>query len=348
MKKSLILILYFIFTISAVFADEHSDALKIELYEPMQDIALEEIHFKKNESETKINDNSFSKGNVKLDLKEDKKAFGENFSKAEFSNKINSFLDFNTGLSIKNNSSEKNLNISDFNFSTGIIPYHKMYIGQVSANNNSPSSSLFNAIEKKHNLGSFNSFEDLDFKILKENGFINYSAGAYNINSGKNKDSINNRNPITGGWAAFNPFYGQSGMGQLQLGGGYFTNNSALANPERENNYSIFAGYKLSRFALKGEVFRQNTGIEKTKTDDRWNLSNSIGITNRLNFKSEFEQNQYTNSAISNFGLEYSFKTNPLLTNDNLKIELDASLKNGEGRGTDEGKRFSIKTKYSF
>ncbi len=319
---------------------------------------FEKNYYGKDSVKFNIDNKPNLRGSIELNVKDDKNVlfYGQNQRKfdvnADLSTSLSPFLDLNTDISLTDLDSRSELpsKISNFNLSTDILPYHKLYFGQASLDDPfSGSLAIFDAVEDKYNLGSFRSMEDIDFKLSKQNGFLNYSAGAYNFNKSSSQRSPASTTPITGGYAAINPFYSSTGSGNLQLGGGYFTNRYAVENDlNREDTYSLFTGYRFSRLAIKGEFLRENRGLYDTQISDSWHFSNKFTLTDYLSIKAGFKQYQETDSTESNFGFEYSFKQTPLINSEHLRLELDASVRRGEQWGNTDSERFGIKTKYSF
>jgi|GEM_PF-5029384 len=324
-------------------------------------IRLEKDPFNKNSLNINVDNKAGLTGSVKVNTYEEDDIFYDKFYiptkqnlnvRAEFSQDLNSFLDFNTGLSVQSSSNrvEKMPDISNLNVSTDIVPHHKIYVGQTRVyDESSPSLELFNTVESRYGLKSFEEAGDIDLKLSKENGLINYSAGAYNLNKSRTEQALNQETSVAGGYASLNPFNYLSGPGELQFGGGYFTNkHTAKGRLNQENIYSVFTGYKFSRFIVRGEFLREDNGLRENQTSDSWHLSNRIAVTDNLNLKTGFKQYEETSSTESNVGFEYSFKDSPVLKNENLQIKFDASFRKGEEWGNNDSERFGIKTKYLF
>jgi len=265
---------------------------------------------------------------------------------ADFSSKLTNDIDINTDVSLQNmnNHSNNRIKISDFNISTEIIPHHKLYFGQVGiSDKNSSSLAIFDELDDQYNLAKLQSVEDVDLKIEKDSGLINYSVGIYNLNN--TETELRKNKSISGGLASFKPFHQYSKAGELQVGGGYFTNQHSIKNElDREDAYSIFSGYKFSRFSLRGEFLRKNSVFYEGQYSDSWHFTNKFAVTKNLDFKTGFKQFEETGSTINDVGFEYA----PFFKDNRLKFELNASFIKLQENSTKDSRRLNIKIKYSF
>lgn len=329
-------------------------------------VELEKNYYGKDRHKIELDNGKDLKALIEFNVKKDKSSLfyedtGENLdTKIDFNKKINSFMELNTDIYAYdlNNRSNTPMEISDFNISTEIIPSHKIQFGQTSLARESEETPLaiFETVENRYELDKFESMEDIDIKLIKEKGFLNYSAGAYNLNktsSSLNRSSLTNdlyrESSIAGGHAAINPLQPFSDIGNLQMGGGYFTNQHAVDDIfNKEDIYSVFTGYKIDRFLIRGEYLRKKTGLSDGQISDSWHLLNKFALTDTLNFTTGFKNYNSTNSTESNVGFEYSFKETPIIKNENLKLEFDASFRSGEEWGGNDSERFGIMTKYNF
>ncbi len=364
---AIIISLFFTFSVfGKEFKDEFSEIKLLEADQPEfflnaiknENIHLEKNYYDKDRFKYNINNESNFKGLIELDLKEDKNTFlyentEQKFdTKVDFFENLNPFMDLNTEISLYelNNRSNGPMEISNFNVSTNILPYHKLYFGQTSLNDGSCSPlAIFDMMEEQYKLGNFESVEDIDLKISKNRGILNYSAGAYNLNkTGSEKDLIR-QTSVAGGHASINPFYKLKGLEDVQIGGGYFTNQHSVKNEsDKENAYSVFTEYKFNRFSVRGEFLRKRSGLYNEQISDSWHFSNKFVLTDTLNFKTEFKRFEETDSLESNVIFEYSFKEVPIVENENFKLEFDASFRRSKEWGSNDRERFGIKTKYQF
>lgn len=364
-KKGLVFIAIFIFSCQSAFSEDLFSEIHLKSQDKsiyfLDAIKSESVNREKNyagKDHVKMNfdNNKDLQGLIEINVKEDKTPFfRENASqkfdaKAGVSKKINSFLDFNTEVSVTdlNNHSNIPAEVNKLNFSTDILPGHKLYFGQTTLyEKSSPSLVIFDKIEREYKLKNFESAEDIDLKLSGNKGFLNYSAGAYNINKTGSVDRWDKETSVAGGYASLNPLYPLSGIGDLQMGGGYFTNEYAInSESDKENTYSIFTGYKFDRFSVRGEFLREQNSLYDTQISDSWHLLNKFAVSDTFSFKTGFKQYEERNSTESNIGFEYSFKETPFIDNENLKLEFDATFRRGEQWENGDSERFGIKTKY--
>ena len=224
------------------------------------------------------------------------------------------------------------------NVSTEIIPDHKIYFGQARiTEDNSPSLALFDTIENKYNLNKFGSADDIDLKISKNSGFLDYSAGVYNLNK---------KNAVSGGYTTFKPLHALPQTGNLEIGGGYFTNQTTAKNKTaQENTYSVFTGYKFKRFSTKSEFLRKDYAYNDGQYSDSLHFSNKFAFTKNLNLTAGYQLFKETKSTVNDVGLEYSIDSANIK---NFKLELNASFIQYQEKDSQNSQRLGIKTKYSF
>ncbi len=328
------------------------DAVKTE------DIKLKNNYFGKDRFQYVIDKDSDITGLIELDIKKDKSALfyegtGEKIdAKMNFSKDIAPFMEFNTEITAEeiNNRSNSPMEIVNFNVSTNILPYHKIYFGQASLSDGSSGSlAIFDTMKNQYNLNSFESAEDIDLKLTREKGFINYSAGAYNINKKTTKKGLIKKSSVAGGYASINPLYNLGKLGDFEVGGGYFTNQYAIEDKlDRENAYSVFTGYKFSRFTVRGEFLREKSGEDELQSSDSWHFSNKFSLTDTFKLKTGFKAYKDTDSTESKVGFEYNFKDAPIIENEHLKLEFDATYRRGQEWGFNDSERFGIMTRYQF
>lgn len=204
----------------------------------------------------------------------------------------------------------------DENIYSDIIPHHKLFFGQVSV------------YEDKTSYRNIDSASDIGVKISGGRGFLNYSAGVYNINQ-------------AGGWASINLFDAIPEAGKLQLGSGVFTNTLATeAETNRQNSYNIFTDYKFKRYSTRAEFIRQDYTFYDDMYYDSWHFTNKYQLSSNLSLKAAVKEYEQTKSIVNDFGVEYSLG--------NIKLELDTSIIKYKENTFQDSQRFEFTTRYSF
>ncbi len=276
-------------------------------------------------------------GNIKFNLDNLNKPLIKS-SSTYFTGNLNSKIKYHSEIRSKNlfNSQSGSEISNNLYFSTALNPQHKLYFGQTQISRSEKRTISF--LESSEGLFGKN---DIGVKLGGDFDFIDYSIGAFNL-EGLSEESGNN-NIATGGTLAFKPLNFQPSLGQLELGGGYYSK----ANQNNPNNtYGLFSKYRFKNVALKGEYARKNSLDEVSEYQDSWNLSNKIYFTDNFSFITNYDQEIERQKSQNDFIIEYSVKNNPLIRTDNMKLQLNASyIKN---YNQEDRRRFGVKTKYSF
>ncbi len=207
-------------------------------------------------------------------------------------------------------------NVQDENLYAEIVPYHRLYFGNVSI------------YEEQTSFSNIKSPTDVGIKIQGGNGLINYSTGIYNIQK-------------SGAWASVNPLHHLPEAGKLDIGTGFYTNRLGIENEtEQVNSLNLFTGYKFKRFSTRGEFIRKDYTFYDDEFYDIWKFSNRLKITENLSLKAGYREYEQTNSMVNDYGVEYSLG--------NIKLELETSLIKYFDNPENDSERFQVKTRYAF
>ncbi|EKE02628.1 MAG: hypothetical protein ACD_20C00350G0006 [uncultured bacterium] len=218
-------------------------------------------------------------------------------------------------------------------------PENIVYIAQpeVPIGTKSIKSKLFlDAIRKSETQNS--SSDDLNLKIGWDWNFLDYSLNATN-----EEDRFTGIGKLTtGGQVAIKPLYKNPELGNLEFGGGYYTDPNSVI---KQDTYSLFSGYKADKYAIKGGFSRQDYGPSKVFSDS-WFVSNTLSLTDRISIIAVHKEFDLKQRIENDLGLEYAIKSVPFLQISNLSIQINTSYI--QYAVLDDTQRAGLCIKYSF
>ena len=240
------------------------------------------------------------------------------------------------------NSSENGI-LREAYISTDIIPHHTVYFGQtmVPIGYEGPIDPLcIETIDKSQISRKLTDMPDLGIKAEGNWDYLSYSVGGYN-GSGQNTFD-NSGNMAVSSWAVLKPLYKYPNLGNLEMGGGYYTGSNQSFH---RNIASFYSGYRYKRYAIWGEYALADGYQNADQKARSFYIHNSFYLTKKLQLIARYDQFNPDTGIKRNLNTEYTIGTNYLLT-DNVGLMLGlVQVVNQKGKNS---QRIEALTQYLF